>query len=112
MSAEQAQDVREKVEALCSEATIVAGGEEDMPLAGLSHNAGAFYPATLLRCDEPLSANVVHSVEAFGPVATLMPCHSLDDAVELARMGKGSLVGSLFTADEQEARALILGPAP
>ncbi|WP_435211123.1 phenylacetic acid degradation bifunctional protein PaaZ [Luminiphilus sp. nBUS_16] len=111
VSAEQAQDVRAKVEALCGEATVVAGGEEDMPLAGLSHNAGAFYPATLLRCDEPLSANVVHSVEAFGPVATLMPYHSLDDAVELARMGKGSLVGSLFTADDQEARAVILGTA-
>ena len=111
VSAEQAQDVRAKVEALCSEATIVAGGEEDMPLAGLSRNAGAFYPATLLRCDEPLSAKAVHSVEAFGPVATLMPYHSLDEAVELARMGKGSLVGSLFTADDQEARAIILGTA-
>ena len=111
VSAEQAQDVRAKVEALCSEATVVTGGEEDMPLSGLSHNAGAFYPATLLRCDEPLSAKAVHSVEAFGPVATLMPYHSLDDAVELARMGKGSLVGSLFTADDQEARAIILGAA-
>ena len=40
-----------------------------------------------------------------------MPYHSLDDAVQLARMGKGSLVGSLVTADPSVARAVILGTA-
>jgi len=111
VSAEQARDVSAKVAALCEEATIVAGGDQDMELAGLTHNPGAFYPATLLRCDSPLSASAVHNVEAFGPVATIMPYHSLDEAIDLARMGKGSLVGSLFTADDSEARTMILGTA-
>lgn len=111
VSAEQAMDVSAKVAALCEEATIVAGGDQDMELAGLTHNPGAFYPATLLRCDSPLSASAVHNVEAFGPVATIMPYHSLDEAIDLARMGKGSLVGSLFTADDSEARTMILGTA-
>ena len=111
VSAEQAMDVSAKVAALCEEATIVAGGDQDMELAGLSHNPGAFYPATLLRCDSPLSASAVHNVEAFGPVVTIMPYHSLDEAIDLARMGKGSLVGSLFTADDSEARTMILGTA-
>ena len=112
VSAEQAADVRSKVEALCTEASIVVGGEHDLALAGLDSNAGAFFPATLLRCDQPMTAEKVHSVEAFGPVATVLPYATLGDAVELARKGRGSLVGSVFTHDDTEARALILGCAP
>ncbi|MDA9368150.1 phenylacetic acid degradation bifunctional protein PaaZ [Flavobacteriaceae bacterium] len=109
VSKEQAQDVREKVAELCTEAEIVFGGDESIALEGLSSNAGAFYPATLLRCNNPMSAERVHSVEAFGPVATVMPYSTLGDAVELARMGKGSLVASVYTYDDGEARALVLG---
>ncbi len=112
VSAEQAADVRSKVEALCTEASIVVGGDHDLALAGLDSNAGAFFPATLLRCDQPMTAEKVHSVEAFGPVATVLPYATLGDAVELARKGRGSLVGSVFTHDDTEARALILGCAP
>ena len=112
VSADQAADVRAKVEELCTEAEIVFGGDHDLPLVGLDSNAGAFYPATLLRCNSPMSAEKVHSVEAFGPVATVMPYTKLGEAIELARKGKGSLVGSVYTYDEGEARTLILGAAP
>ena len=112
VSAEQAADVHSKVEALSTEASIVCGGDSELVLAGLDSNAGAFYPATLLRCDQPLHAEKVHAIEAFGPVATVMPYATLGDAVELARRGRGSLVGSVFTHDDAEARALILGCAP
>ena len=67
VSADQAADVRAKVEELCTEAEIVFGGDQDLPLVGLDSNPGAFYPATLLRCNSPMSAEKVHSVEAFGP---------------------------------------------
>ena len=100
------------MEALSTEASIVCGGDIELVLAGLDSNAGAFYPATLLRCDQPLHAEKVHAIEAFGPVATVMPYATLGDAVELARRGRGSLVGSVFTHDDAEARALILGCAP
>ena len=112
VSAEQADDVRASVAELSTEARVVAGGGEDMVLEGLEANAGAFFPATLLRCDEPMTAEKVHSVEAFGPVATVMPYASLEDAGTLARGGKGSLVGSVFTRDDSEAREMILGCAP
>ena len=112
VSAEQAEDVRGRVAELASEARIVTGGDEDMVLEGLDNNAGAFYPATLLRCDAPLAAEKVHSVEAFGPVATVMPYATIEDAVSLARRGRGSLVGSVFTRDNEEAKAFILGCAP
>ncbi len=52
-----------------------------------------------------------HSVEAFGPVCTVMPYNGIDEAVEIARLGKGSLAGSVFTANNQEARDIILGAA-
>jgi len=112
VSTAQAEDVHARVLELCEEASVVVGGEREMALAGLEANAGCFYPPTLLRCDSPLSATRVHSVEAFGPVATVMPYHSLGEAVDIARLGKGSLVASVFTADDVEARTLILGAAP
>ena len=112
VSKAQAEDVHARVLELCEEASVVVGGEREMALAGLEANAGNFYPPTLLRCDSPLSATRVHSVEAFGPVATVMPYHSLGEAVDIARLGKGSLVASVFTADDVEARTLILGAAP
>lgn len=111
VSTAQAEDVHARVLELCEEASMVAGGDLDMSLAGLDTNAGCFYPPTLLRCDNPLKAVKVHAVEAFGPVATVMPYHSLGEAVEIVRLGKGSLVASVFTADDAEARALILGAA-
>ena len=112
VSVAQAEDVRARIAELNTEAEIVIGGESEMPLKGLEANSGAFLPATLLRCDEPFAAEKVHSVEAFGPVATIMPYTTTADAVALARRGKGSLVGSVFTHDDDEARALILGCAP
>lgn len=112
VSSDQAADVKANVEALCTEAEIVFGGDHNLTPEGLDSNAGAFYPATLLRCNSPMTAEKVHSIEAFGPVATVMPYSNLEEAVTLARKGKGSLVGSVYTYDEGEARSLILGAAP
>jgi oxepin-CoA hydrolase/3-oxo-5,6-dehydrosuberyl-CoA semialdehyde dehydrogenase len=53
-----------------------------------------------------------HSVEAFGPVNTVMPYATVEEAVTLANLGRGSLVGSLFTGDARVARAVTLGTAP
>ncbi|MDZ7628142.1 MAG: phenylacetic acid degradation bifunctional protein PaaZ [Parvularculaceae bacterium] len=72
---------------------------------------GAFVGPTLLVCDNPTDARAVHEVEAFGPVATLMPYTSLNDAIALLNRGGGSLVMSLFTHDAEIAREVILGAA-
>jgi len=58
---------------------------------------GAFFSPTLLACAKPLEVAVVHELEAFGPVSTLMPYDDMDEAVALAARGQGSLVGSLVT---------------
>ncbi len=89
---------------------VVGGG--DFQVMGADREKGAFYQPELLYCDDPLAKTEPHDVEAFGPVNTVMPYRSLDEAVELARRGRGSLCGSLVTADASVARRVVLGVAP
>jgi oxepin-CoA hydrolase/3-oxo-5,6-dehydrosuberyl-CoA semialdehyde dehydrogenase len=78
---------------------------------GADSSKGAFFPSTLLYCEQPFSRDAPHAVEAFGPVSTILPYRDEDEAIELARLGRGSLVGSLVTADNQEAARIVLGTA-
>ena len=64
---------------------------------------------TLLHCQKPMHSSAVHSVEAFGPVSTVLPYDTADEAIELARMGEGSLAGSIITSDDAFAREVVLG---
>ena len=63
----------------------------------------------LLHCPDPIRATNVHSVEAFGPVCTVMGYDGLDQAVALANRGDGSLVASLYTYDPAAAADLVFG---
>lgn len=73
---------------------------------------GAFEAARILQCHKPLQIDEVHTVEAFGPMATVMPYSSAEEAIEIANKADGSLVGSLFTADDDIAKKITLGCAP
>ncbi len=107
----QVNDVWDNVNRLSSSSEIVFGGKPDFDIVGADSETGAFFPPTLLHCKNPMSSNEAHDVEAFGPVCTLMPYDDVDQAIELAKRGKGSLAGSLFSADDQVARQVILGSA-
>ncbi len=107
----QRKEVRERVQDLGQEADIVYGNRDDFDVAGADIEKGAFFMPTLLHCDKPLHASRVHSVEAFGPVSTVLPYDTLDEAIELARLGNGSLAGSIVTNDDDVARELVLGCA-
>lgn len=109
---DQAKDVQAKVDQLATECDVLMGGGGAFSITGADNTSGAFYPPTLLRCNAPFEKQLAHGVEAFGPVSTLMPYDSLDDAVALAQLGKGSLAGSLYTYDDVEARQVILATAP
>jgi oxepin-CoA hydrolase / 3-oxo-5,6-dehydrosuberyl-CoA semialdehyde dehydrogenase len=111
VSQEQAAEVESRIALLAMGCELVLGTKSEMKLAGDGVSADAFLPPTLLWCYKPLENQDVHSIEAFGPVSTLMGYSSLDDAVELARLGNGSLVGSVFTNDEAIARTFVLGAA-
>ena len=107
----QVAEVRKNVELLKSAATIAYGSLDDFTVKGADKDKGAFFAPVLLHCADPLGSEYVHDVEAFGPVNTVMGYRNVDEAIELTKRGKGSLVGSLFTADNRVAREIVLGTA-
>lgn len=111
-SLDQRDEVRERIAGLKADAEIVAGDPDDVRLASGDAEAGAFLNPVLMYCARPFEAGAVHDVEAFGPVSTVMPYDDLEEAVELAQMGKGSLVSSVFTDDPHVAEEMVLGLAP
>ena len=108
----QRDEVSERVAELSAEAELVFGADQVHSLVDADPDKGAFFVPTLLMCDKPLKASAVHRVEAFGPVSTVMPYDTTDEAIELLRLGGGSLAGSVFTNDDEQARELVLGSAP
>lgn len=111
VSRAQVQEVADVVEKLRSETELVYGGGEDFEIIGGDREKGAFFPSTLLYCEDPFNNTAPHNLEPFGPVSTIMPYNTVEEAIELAKLGKGSLVGSLFTADDAAAREIVLGAA-
>jgi oxepin-CoA hydrolase/3-oxo-5,6-dehydrosuberyl-CoA semialdehyde dehydrogenase len=110
-SLDQREEVRERVRELQQGAELVYGSLDDFKVVGADAATGAFLAPLVLLCREPRQHDVVHEVEAFGPVTTLMPYDDLGDAIELIRRGEGSLVGSAFTYDNDFARGLVMGVA-
>jgi oxepin-CoA hydrolase/3-oxo-5,6-dehydrosuberyl-CoA semialdehyde dehydrogenase len=106
----QRREVLGRIGELRREAELVTS--ERIELAGADHDRGAFVPPSLLYCREPSKARLVHDIEAFGPVCTVVPYESAQEAISLARRGEGSLVASVFTADDALATELVLGLAP
>ena len=107
----QVEEVRERVAALQAAGELVYGSTNDFEVLGADPEKGAFFPSTLLYCSKPFEHQAPHDVEAFGPVNTIMPYSSVEEAIALAKLGKGSLVGSLVTADDHVARDVVLGTA-
>ncbi len=72
----------------------------------------AFTGSRVLLCHKPMQVDEVHTLEAFGPMTTIMPYNDTDEAIAIANKADGSLVGSLFTADDEIAQKITLGCAP
>ena len=108
VSTSQRDDVRSQIDKLTAAGARIVSGDPD---AVVGDQAGAFMQPILLRADDPWAANAVHDVEAFGPVATIMPYRDLADAIALANRGMGSLALSLFTHSPDAAREFIQGAA-
>jgi oxepin-CoA hydrolase/3-oxo-5,6-dehydrosuberyl-CoA semialdehyde dehydrogenase len=98
----------ERIGASCER---VFGDPDRFDVVGGDPAKGAFFPSLLYYCDEPFRKSEPHDIEAFGPVNTIMPYTTLDDAIALARLGRGSLCGSVVTADDSVARDVVLGTA-
>ncbi len=107
----QVERVRANVEKLAQSQEIVFGDLDNFEVTGADKNTGAFFSPILFLNDNPFAKTDVHEIEAFGPVSTIMPYKTLDDAIELAKMGKGSLVSSIVTPNDKEATEYVVGAA-
>ncbi len=104
VSQAQLKNVNDVINQLLGEAERFLGdeplelhGDEDM-------SKGAFMSPNLLYHPDPDNGDLVHKLEAFGPVATIMPYRDTAHAAKLANKGGGSLVTSLFTKSPDIAR--------
>ncbi len=111
VSRDQLAEVQEAVAQLGRGAEVVLGGPGKLQLTSGDPDRGAFLAPTVLRASSP-EAPVLHSVEAFGPVTAVLGYRDAGHAVELAALGRGSLVGSVVTHDPGFARQVVGGLAP
>lgn len=107
----QKKEVLEKISELSQSQQIVIGDPANYELMGADKEKGAFLPPVVFYNDDPFRKTACHDIEAFGPVSTIMPYDSLEDAIALSQLGKGSLVSSIVTADDNIAREYVLEAA-
>lgn len=116
VSREQKAEVLAKVGELVSAGGQIVVGSLDEPEVRRADGStgtvpeGAFMQPVLLHFADALAA-AAHSVEAFGPVSSVIGYDTVDEAVALAAMGAGSLVATVATHDGEVARRVIEGIA-
>ncbi|MDQ1498114.1 MAG: oxepin-CoA hydrolase / 3-oxo-5,6-dehydrosuberyl-CoA semialdehyde dehydrogenase [Actinomycetota bacterium] len=112
VSLEQRDEVERALSTLAEGAEVAVGGPDGkFDPVGAEAGHGAFLaPTVLVARDASLPAP--HDIEPFGPVCTVLPYGGVEEAIDLARLGKGSLVVSVFTPDAAEAGQLAQGLAP
>ncbi|MAY22770.1 MAG: phenylacetic acid degradation bifunctional protein PaaZ [Flavobacteriaceae bacterium] len=107
----QCDSVKEQVQKIAQTAQMVYGSLEEVETLGADASKGAFLKPILLREDHPFQNEAAHTTEAFGPVSTLMPYKNLEEAIALSHLGKGSLVSSICTYDDQIAKEYTVNAA-
>ncbi|MEW6371047.1 MAG: phenylacetic acid degradation bifunctional protein PaaZ [Pseudomonadota bacterium] len=98
-SMDQHRDVSERVEMLARGNEVIFGAHHGFNPVGEGCANGAFFSPTLLLCRNASINDAVHDIEAFGPVSTMMTYRDIDEALDLAARGRGSLVTTLVTKD-------------
>lgn len=112
VSKEQVEEVKRSVSILREENDLVIGSfEGEFEVVGAEKENGAFYSPLVFLNTDPLTKTSVHETEAFGPVSTILPYRSLNEAIQLSQMGKGSLVSSIATNNDKTAKEFVMGAA-
>ena len=86
--------------------------KDNFDVVGADREKGAFIAPTLFLNTNPMENLSSHEVEAFGPVSTIMPYKTLEEATHIASLGKGSLVSSIVTNDKAVANEYVAAAAP
>ncbi|MBN9350670.1 MAG: phenylacetic acid degradation bifunctional protein PaaZ [Chitinophagaceae bacterium] len=106
---EQRKEVTRQIKKLLATSEIAYGTIDSIQVLGADYQTGAFISPLLLRNEKPFDSPEPHTVEAFGPVSTIMPFKTIDDAIALSNLGKGSLCSTIVTTNGKIARDFILG---
>ena len=106
----QLERLEENVGKLATNQEIIYGNHE-LELVGAEKDKGAFTNPILFRNSDPYKNTEVHEIECFGPVASLLPYKDLDQAAEIANLGRGSLCSTIVTADDKKGREFVLEAA-
>ena len=107
----QRREVKEQIAKLLASSQIVYGSMDSVELVDADPQKGAFMSPVLLMNETPHESTEPHEVEAFGPVSTIMPYSDMKEAIVLSKMGKGSLVTTIVTNNQREARHYVIGAA-
>ncbi|MFN2438291.1 MAG: phenylacetic acid degradation bifunctional protein PaaZ [Chitinophagaceae bacterium] len=110
-SMSQREEVRNNVQKLLATSQIVYGSLDSIELIDADFKKGAFLSPLLLMNDEPFGSEDVHDIECFGPVSTVMPYSKIEDAIALAKKGKGSLCCTIVTTNDKIATDFVIGAA-
>lgn len=105
----QRQEVKAQVQKLLASSQIIYGSLDSVIAIDADPLKGAFMSPLVLLNENPFGSTDVHETEPFGPVATLMPYKHTEEAIALAKMGKGSLVSTIVTASADIARDYVVG---
>jgi oxepin-CoA hydrolase/3-oxo-5,6-dehydrosuberyl-CoA semialdehyde dehydrogenase len=109
-TAQQHRDVMAGIGRLAEGARMVLGSSEVEPVG--TDGKGFFVAPTLFESADA-SLGVVHELEVFGPVATVLAAPEEPEALgELLARGGGGLVTSVYTDDRRWAEGFMLAAAP
>ncbi|HWV50868.1 MAG TPA: phenylacetic acid degradation bifunctional protein PaaZ [Microbacterium sp.] len=110
----QRDEVRRQVQKLVDGGGRMVIGSTEAPDARMADGQdaadGAFFAPVLLRFDDP-TADAAHTVEAFGPVSSLITYDTIAEASDIVARGGGSLVTSVATHDAAFAAGLVTAVA-
>ncbi|MEY3590574.1 MAG: phenylacetic acid degradation bifunctional protein PaaZ [Bacteroidota bacterium] len=107
----QREEVLTQVRKLLASSQLIYGSLDSVEVVDADAIKGAFLSPLLLLNEKPFHSHEPHEIEAFGPVSTLMPYNGIEEAIALSKLGKGSLVTTIVTNNEQEAKKYVLGAA-
>ena len=107
----QREEVLTQVRKLLASSQLIYGSLDSVEVIDADAIKGAFLSPLLLLNEKPFQSHEPHEIEAFGPVSTLMPYNGIEEAIALSKLGKGSLVTTIVTNNEQEAKKYVIGAA-
>lgn len=107
-TARQLADAVAGIAELALQAQVVVGTGRRCDGVGSPQGRGFFVAPTLLRTAEAQAAEIVHRLEVFAPVSTLMPYDgSASQAAEIVGLAGGTLVTSVYSDDHHWVKSLL-----